>query len=158
MSGAGGRGAAAAVVSALQTALAAEHAAVYGYGMAGAHLAGRSQVQAQRDWTAHQRARDTLAALLTARGSSPAAAAASYQLPFPVHSARSAVALAAYLEDRLATAYLGLVALPDRNLRQLGARSVGAAALRAATWRQRTVAFPGLTVPGPAAPGGSPAS
>jgi hypothetical protein len=126
---------------------------VYGYGVAGAHLAGHRQVQAQRDWTAHQRARDTLAALLTARGGAPVAEAASYQLPFPVSSARSAVALAAYLEDRLATAYLGLVALTDHNLRLLGARSVEAAALRATSWRHRTVAFPGLALPGPATPG-----
>jgi hypothetical protein len=39
--------------AALQGALAAEHAAVYGYGVVGAMLAGTAQVDARADWTAH---------------------------------------------------------------------------------------------------------
>jgi hypothetical protein len=140
-------------VRALQAALAAEHAAVYGYGVAGAHLAGRGRALARRDWAAHEAARDALAAMLTARGVTPVAAATSYQLPFPVTSARAAVALAALLEDRVAACYLALVALTDQGLRMLGARSLAAAALRAAAWRGHTVPFPGMTVPpGPAPP------
>ncbi len=133
-----------AVARALQAALAAEHAAVYGYGVAGAHLAGRRQLQAQQDWNAHQAARDTVAGLLTARGITPATAAATYQLPFPVQTGRAAVALAALLEDRVTAAYLGVVALTDPGLRMFGARSAQTAALRAAGWRGRTAAFPGL--------------
>lgn len=150
-------------VAALQTALAAEHAAVYGYGIAGAHLATvpRRLAAARRDWSIHEAARDRLSAMLTARGAVPAPAAVSYALPFPVRSPKAAAALAVLLEDRVATAYLGLVALTDRGLREFGARSVRTAALRAATWRGHTVAFPGLTDPaaGPgrtdAASGGS---
>ena len=40
-------------VAALQAALAAENAAIFGYGVAGAHLTGSSQAAAERDWTAH---------------------------------------------------------------------------------------------------------
>lgn len=141
----GRRPAGPAVTAALQTALAAEHAAIYGYGVAGARLGGSSQAAALRDWNLHQAARDSLAALLTARGVTPVGTAAAYALPFPVRSARAAAALAALLEDRVATAYLGLVALPGRQLRLLGARSVEDAALRAAAWRHTTVPFPGLT-------------
>lgn len=133
------------VTRALQAALAAEHAAVYGYGVTGAHLTGHRQAAALRDWNGHQAARDALAALLSARGATPVAAAAAYQLPFPVRSAQAAVSLAAFLEDQVTTAYLGLVALTDLRLRALGARSVQAAALRAAAWRGRTTAFPGLS-------------
>jgi len=140
---------AAAAASALQAALAAEHAAVYGYGVAGAHLSGARQKAAARDWEIHQAARDTLAAMITALGAQPVAAAPAYRLPFPVHGSRAAVMLAAFLEDRVATAYLGVVALSEARLRLFGARALESAALRAAGWRGRTLAFPGLEAPAP---------
>jgi hypothetical protein len=138
-----------AAVRALQAALAAEHAAVYGYGVAGAHLAGARQRGAARDWTAHQAARDTLAAMITALGAQPVEAATAYRLPFPVRNGAAAVMLAAFLEDRVAAAYLGLVALDDARLRAFGARAVRSAALRAVGWRGRSLAFPGLELPAP---------
>jgi hypothetical protein len=130
--------------SALQSALAAEHAAIYGYGVAGAHLTGARQRAAQRDWTAHQLARDSLEAELTSRGAQPVAAQDAYQLPFPVRGHSAAIALAAFLEDRVAAAYLGLVALGDPRLRAWGARQVRASALRATAWSGNSAAFPGL--------------
>ena len=145
--------AAPAGVAALQQALAAENSAVYGYSVAGAHLTGKRRAAAVRNWAGHQNARDTLTAMLAARGAQPVAAAAVYQLPFSVHSAAAAVALVTLLEDRLSAAYLGLVGLDDPALRAFGARAVRAAALRAATWRRGTLAFPGLDVPVPQAPG-----
>jgi len=153
-----------AAVAALQAALAAENSAVYGYGAAGAHLAGARRAAAFRNWVGHENARDALTAMLTARGAQPAAAAAVYQLPFDVHSATAAVALMTLLEDRLSAAYLGLTGLADPAQRAFGTREVRAAALRAATWRGSTLAFPGLDVPAPLAPGpasqgrGSPAT
>jgi hypothetical protein len=116
-------------VRALQSALAAEHAAVYGYGVVGAHLTGSQQVTATTDWVAHQVARDRLEAMLRSLGSSqPTAAAVAYQLPVPVRNAREAVALAVVLEDRIATAYLGLVALSNRSRRPRCAQRPGAGA------------------------------
>lgn len=140
--------AARAAVAGLQAALGAEHAAVFGYAVAGAHLTGARRAAADRYWTAHETARDILTAMVTARGGQPEPAAASYALPFGVHGAQSATALAAYMEDRVASAYLGLVALRDIRLRDLGARAMQSAALRAAWWRDRALAFPGLEVPG----------
>jgi hypothetical protein len=137
---------AAGTVGALQSALAAEHAAVYGYGVVGAYLTGSQQGTATTDWVAHQVARDRLEAMLRSAGASqPTAAAVAYQLPMPVRNAREAVALAVVLEDRVATAYLGLVALSNTAIREYGAQQVQASALRAASWRGSTVAFPGLT-------------
>jgi Domain of unknown function (DUF4439) len=140
-------------VRALQAALTAENTAVYGYGVAGAHLTGARRAAAVRDWVAHENARDTLTAMLTARGSRPAAAAAAYALPFGVHNAATAVSLAALLEDRVAAVYLGLVALSEPSLRAFGAAGVRTAALRAAAWRGGTLAFPGFEVAPPSAPG-----
>jgi Domain of unknown function (DUF4439) len=138
--------------AALKDALAAENAAVFGYGVAGAQMSGRQRAQAGRDWVHHERARDMLTELLVSRGGEPPPAAPGYSLPFPVHGARSAAALAAYVEDRVTSAYLGLVALPDARLRALGASEVTAAALRATSWRGGTLAFPGLQEPAAGAP------
>jgi hypothetical protein len=129
---------------ALQSALAAEHAAIYGYGVVGAHLTGAPEQAAQRDWAAHQVARDTLEARLTSLGAAPVAAHDAYQLPFPVLSSNAAVSLAAFLENRVAAAYLGLVALDEPGLRDWGAQQVRAAALRATSWSGSAAAFPGL--------------
>lgn len=136
--------AAAPAVRALQTALAAEHTAVYGYAVAGAHLTGPRQQAATRGWIAHQKARDALTAMLAALGAQPVPASATYRMPFAVHNAQTAIALLALLEDGLATAYLGVVALTSDRLRLFGARSVQLAALRATGWRGSPLAFPGL--------------
>jgi Domain of unknown function (DUF4439) len=136
-------------VAALQAALAAEQAAVYGYGVAGAHLSGASQATAQQYWTAHREARDTLSTMIRTRGATPAATLAYYALPFPVNSAGSAEALAAHLEDGVTAAYLDLVTVPlsagAASLRTFGALAMQAAAGRAAHWRGSTIPFPGLS-------------
>jgi hypothetical protein len=142
-------------VAALRGALAAENSAVYGYGVVGAHLAGARRAAAVRNWVAHQKAGDALTGMLAARGARPVAAAAAYELPFAVRSAAAAIALATVLEDRLCAAYLGLVGLPDPELRGFGARAARTAALRAAAWRGSTLAFPGLDVPTPRPPRGA---
>ena len=138
---------------ALQRALAGEHAAAYGYGVIGAHLAGVQRASAAADWVAHQVSRDELAGLLRSRGAEPAAAAVAYQLPVPVGNAAQAQALAVILEERVAADYLALVALGDSRLRQLGAQRLTAAAVRAAAWRGRTEPFPGLPASALARPG-----
>ncbi len=140
------RRASAAEVSAMQAALSAEHAAIYGYGVAGAHLTGTDLTAATSDWVAHQVARDSLEAMLRAAGVAPVAAAVAYRLPQPVHGAVTAISLAVTLEERVTTAYLALVAGTSPGIRKFGARQVIAAAMRAAAWRGRTVAFPGYSV------------
>jgi len=135
-------------VSALQAALAAEDAAIFGYGVAGAHLTGSSQAAAGQYWAAHNEARDTLAAMISRLGMTPVAAQSSYQIPFPVQDATSAMALTAYLEDGVTRAYLGIVAVSDQRLRNFGALAMQDCAQRAAFWRGSTQAFPGLAAPG----------
>jgi hypothetical protein len=132
-------------VPALQAALAAEQAAVFGYGVAGAHLSGSKLAAAEQDWTGHNKARDALTAMISKLGASPVAAQAFYQLPFAVHDATSAMALAAYLEDGVTRAYLGIVAVSSARLRSFGALAMQGPARRAAYWRGTTQAFPGLS-------------
>ena len=151
-----------AELQALQAALAAEHAAVYGYGVSGAMLTGADNAAARGDWESHMTARDTLQAMITVLGAAPVAASAAYHLPFTVRDARSARRLAAALEDGVTRAYLGLVAVTDQTLRTFGALAMQEPAKRAAAWRGSTVAFPGmpatalgsrLASPGPVSPG-----
>ena len=134
-------------VPALQAALAAENAAIFGYGVAGAHLTGSSLAAAEQDWTRHNEARDTLVAMIRRLGATPAPTQAFYQIPFRVHDATSAMALAAYLEEGVTKAYLGLVAVSNQRLRRFGALAMQGTAQRAAFWRGSTQAFPGLSVP-----------
>jgi hypothetical protein len=142
---------AAAAVAALQQALAAEQAAAYGYGVVGSHLTAGSApaAAAAADWVAHLRAGSELTEMISDRGGQPVAAAVAYQLPFPVNSPTTAQQLAATMEDRVAQAYLVVVALPEQGLRSFGAQQVRAAALRAAAWRGTTEAFPGLPTTSP---------
>lgn len=133
-----------ATTRALQSALAAEQAAVYGYGVVGAYLTGAALATAVADWQAHQEASNTIGAMLRARRTQPAAPSVAYQLPIHVQTASDAVSLAVLIEDRIATTYLGLVGLGSTAVRKFGALHLQAAALRAAAWRGSTVAFPGL--------------
>jgi hypothetical protein len=97
--------------------------------------------------------------MLTSLGVKPVAAQPAYRLPFPVHGTRAAISLAGYLENQVAAAYLGIVALDDSRLRAWGAAQARACALRATTWLGRTVAFPGLASgagPATARPSASP--
>lgn len=131
-------------ITALQTALAAEHAAVYGYGVAGALLSGADLANAKADWNAHQLARDNLQAMLTRLGATPVTASPAYKLPFTVGSAAAARRLAAALEDGLTSAYLAMVAVSNPNLRFFAAKAMQTAAVRATAWSGSTVAFPGM--------------
>jgi hypothetical protein len=140
----GGGRASAAAITALQAALAAENAAIFGYGVAGAYLAGARQATATAYWNDHRAARDALAGLLRGYGKQPVAAADAYRLPFGVRTAAEAVSLAAFLEDGVTTAYLGVVAAGDAGLRAFGARAMQNPAIRATYWRGPGVAFPGI--------------
>jgi hypothetical protein len=143
-----GASSAAATVRALQSALAAEQAAVYAFGVIGAYLSGNDRATATTDWLAHQTAQDTIEAMLRSRGADPDAAAVAYQLPIAVRDQGEAVMLAVIIEDRIAAAYLGLVAVTATSVRQFAAIQLQASALRAAAWRGATIAFPGLTAAG----------
>lgn len=144
-------------IAKLQAALAAEQAACYGYGVVGAYLSGTDAARADSDWIAHELARDSLTATITAAGADPVPAAVAYRLPIQVRSATQATALAVIIEERVAQAYTGLVGVTDPTLRALGARQLRDAALRAATWSHATAAFPGLPGHGLSAPGSAPA-
>lgn len=157
------------VPAALQRVLAAEHAAVYGYPVAGVRLTEPGQVQRARELeSAHRQVRDDLMAQLTRLGLTPVGAQPVYRPPEartgtapatrpeprtdPIAAARSAV----LLEEGCADAYRYLLtAAVAAGGQQLAVRTqalsgLAAAAAAATTWRalatpaKPTVAFPGL--------------
>ncbi|MFF4056699.1 ferritin-like domain-containing protein [Streptomyces sp. NPDC001668] len=131
-------------LEALQKALAAEHAAVYGYGVVGGRIGEGRRAEAMAAYDAHRARRDALAREVRGLGATPVAAAAAYALPFPVPDSAAAVRLAADLEDRVAGVYADLVRATEGGRRSTGAEALREAAVRAVRWRGRSVAFPGL--------------
>lgn len=128
----------------LRTVLAAEHAAVYGYGIVGAHLTDGERAFAGEAWNAHRANRDRLRLLLAGGGPSPAPAAPAYRLPFEVDGPQTAARLAARLEEGAIEAYVGLVAVSEPTLRRFASLAMQDCAGRATRWRRAAAAFPGL--------------
>ncbi|MGP3688788.1 ferritin-like domain-containing protein [Streptomyces sp. IBSNAI002] len=132
-------------LEASQAALAAEHAAAYGYGVIGARTAGPRAAEAREAYGGHLARRDSLARTVRELGGAPRPAEAAYALPFEVRDAGDAERLAAEIEARVAGAYSDLVRAAEGPLRREAADALSAAAVRAARWRGVGVAFPGLT-------------
>lgn len=129
---------------ALQAALGAEHAAVYGYGVVGGNIGEARREEAREGYDAHRARRDELVRAVRDLGGRPVAADAAYALPFPVRDADSAVRLAAELERRVAGVYSDLVRASEGDRRGIAARALREAAVRAVRWQGGSVAFPGL--------------
>lgn len=129
---------------ALQAALAAEHAAVYGYGVVGGRVAKERRTDARAAYDAHRARRDALVRDVRDTGGEPVVAAAGYALPFPVPDAAAAVRLAAELENRVAGVYADLVRASRGERRRAAAEALREAAVRAVRWSGESVAFPGL--------------
>ncbi|MCX0246347.1 MULTISPECIES: ferritin-like domain-containing protein [Streptomyces] len=131
-------------LEAAQAALAAEHAAVYGYGVAGGRVGSKRRAEATAAFHAHRARRDALVRTVRDLGGEPVASDAAYALPFAVPDAAAAVRLAAVLEDRVGYVYSDLVRAADGSLRRSAADALREAAVRAARWRGSGVPFPGL--------------
>jgi hypothetical protein len=123
-------------VAALQAALAAELAIVYGYGVVGAHLAAAAETYASDRLTEHMLRRDKLTDLITAAGATPVTARVAYQLPVAVTDAKSASLLGAHLEQGADGAYWDLVAAapPSSPTRSLAIGWLAESAVAANQW------------------------
>ncbi len=130
----------------LQALLAAEHAAVFGYGVLGARLAGPQRLAAQTAENAHRARRDDLTARLRALGQTPVATRPSYDVATPGQA--EALALAVRLEEGMAVRWRDLAGgTVDKELRALGIAGLTETAVQAAQWRlTQGVPAPGVTV------------
>lgn len=144
------------VDAAWRAAVAAEHQAVFGYGLLGPRLSGPDQQLAVAASNAHETLRDTNEAALARAHVAPVPPQADYPALYPVPDAARARALAVRLEDACAAAwrflYLQAASDPGRAahpLRRPAQAALTASAVRAARWRARvspaqpTQAFPG---------------
>jgi Domain of unknown function (DUF4439) len=141
--------AAVTAAEALQPCLAAEHAAVFGYGLLGGVLsAAVSEAPAAKaaltSYDAHRGRRDALTELIEAAGGKPVAAEAAYDAPFPVAGVPSARRLARYLEARCATVYARATAVTTQDTRAMVSGTLLDCAVRGARWGSGPTAFPGL--------------
>ncbi|MFE3036668.1 ferritin-like domain-containing protein [Streptomyces canus] len=131
-------------LEALQLALAAEHAAVYGYGVVGGRIGEARRAEAKAAYDSHRARRDALVRAVRDLDGKPVAAAPAYALPFPVPDPAAAVRLAADLEDRVAGVWSDVVRATGGERRRTAAEALREAAVRAVRWRGESVAFPGL--------------
>jgi hypothetical protein len=137
--------------AALREALAAEHTAIWGYGVVGAALGPKGRAPAEAAEAAHRDVRDRVTALLADRKVDPVREQAAYALPFPVLSATDAAALGVVLEEGVAAAWVRVLdQAAQRSTRELAVGLLSAAEVRAVTWRVAagrtpvTSALPGL--------------
>lgn len=139
-----------ATTDALGTAVDAENAAIFAYGVTTAFVSsGRRQTVAE-NIAAHRALRDALDEAIRAGGGTPPEAATGYTLPTQVTDGVSAARAALTAEDDCAEAYRQVLERAETpEARRLGVDGLTGSASRAAAWRmvlqQRpaTVAFPG---------------
>lgn len=140
-------------VDALQEALAAEHAAVWVYGVAAAFVSGALAMRLDEAATAHQARRDATERILIDAGVSPVPSEPGYLTPNPVTDASSALRLVVTAETDAAAAWRSVVerSPADPDLRGGALEALTAAAVRATRWRIAAGTTP-TTVPFPGAP------
>lgn len=140
-------------VEALQAALAAEHAAVWVYGVAGAFVSSALTRRLDEATTAHQARRDATQRMLIDAGVSPVPSEPGYLSPEPVTDTASALRLIITAEIDAAAAWRSVVerSSADPDLRGAALEALTAAAVRATRWRVTAGTAP-LTVPFPGAP------
>lgn len=135
----------------LQSCLAAEHAAVYGYGLLGgvlsAAVSGTALAKAATSsYDVHRARRDRLTQLLRVAGERPVAAAPAYQVPVQVSGPDTASRLARILESRCAVVYARATAQLLPGARRLVSTALVDCATRGVSWGAEASAFPGLAV------------
>lgn len=136
-------------IAALQTALAAEHAALWMYGLVAAYNPKvRDDVAAAV--ISHQGTRDTAANMIVGGGGTPVGPDAAYTAPEPASDPASALALALAIEADCANAWRAVAGFTDDStLRGTALSALTECAMRMVGWRRAaksdpiTVAFPG---------------
>ena len=132
---------------ALQTALAAEHAAVYVLGT----LGGRTSQTADPDlflaiseaFAAHRLRRDELTAAIAGLDAEPVAAEAAYDVPSGLDRSAQIARVARETEQSCATTYAWLVANTVDEMRRWAIRALNETAVRVLTLRGTPEMFPG---------------
>lgn len=133
---------------ALQTALAAEHAAVHVYGTLGARTSASATPQLFTEiseaYSDHRARRDLLTARVRDAGEPPVPAEPAYQLPEPLETPAQVQAAARGVEHRCSATYVWLVEQTSGADRRLAVTALTSTAVRALAFRGSPEIFPGL--------------
>lgn len=134
-------------VEALQTALAAEHAAVWVYGLLGGRTSAGATPELYRTvseaYAAHRGRRDQLVRLLAERDEQPVAAEPAYEVSGPVTGPDRVRAVALETEQSCAATYSWLVANTVAEERRWAIGALNEAAVRELAFRGTPEMFPG---------------
>ncbi|PXY27965.1 ferritin-like domain-containing protein [Prauserella muralis] len=123
-------------VGALQQALAAEHAAMWVYGLVSAFLPADYAAGIDNGTDAHRDRRDACERVLTAAGVTPRPPEAAYVPPEPVRGEDAAVQLVVTAETDAANAWHGVLERTgDAGLRRLATQALIGSATRCTSWR-----------------------
>lgn len=133
-------------MSTLVDALAAEQAAIYGYGVLGAHASGLQLSRMQQAYDAHRARRDALLGFADGRGLTPPPGAV-YPTPAAIDTPAGLQAAAAAIETSCLAPYAALVAASSRQLRSWAATALGDCAVRAVEFGAPATPLPGLAPP-----------
>ena len=137
-------------VQAVQTALAAEHAAVWTYGLVSAFV--EQGPKTAEGANAHRARRDATERLLRDASAEPVPPAPAYLPPAPVTDATSAIAALVAVEIDACVAWRGVLErTEDADLRRTALDALTGCAVRATRWRKAGGLLPaGLAMPGTA--------
>lgn len=129
--------------AALFDAVAAEHAAIYGYGLVSAHVMPDENELVSKAVAEHRDRRDTGVNMLTERSIKVPLAAIGYQLPLVVDTPNNAAKLAIRIETDCAVAWRAVLEQSDTEQdRAFAGTALTQCALMAARWRQVLGAWP----------------
>lgn len=135
------------VLESLQTALAAEHAAVHLYAVLGGRtrtaVSPALRTELDRAYAAHRARRDQLTSFVLDEGGEPVAAEPAYELPTGLETADGVTAAALDLEHVAAETYAWLVANVVGGQRRWAVAALENTAVRALTFRGSPEIFPG---------------
>jgi hypothetical protein len=135
-------------LEALQTALAAEHAALHVYGALGARTSLSAtpglyaELVAAHD--AHRDLRDQLTERVREAGAEPVAAEPAYELPAPLATPADVTAAALDIERTCETTYVWVVEQTSGQERRFAVSALTSTAVRALAFRGSPEIFPGL--------------
>lgn len=129
--------------AALFDAVAAEHAAIYGYGMVSAHVMPEDNDLVSTSVAQHRDRREAAVALMNEQSVKVPLPAAGYQLPMVVNNAANAAKLAIRLESDCAVAWRAVLEQTDSEQnREFAVKALTQCAVLAARWRKVLGAWP----------------
>lgn len=135
---------------ALFDAIAAEHAAIYGYGLVSAHVMPDENELVSKSVAEHRDRREAAVAMLTDQSANVPLPAPGYRLPMVVNTPNTAAKLAIQMESDCAVAWRAVLEQSDSEQdRTFAGTALTQCAVTAARWRvvlgawPVTEAFPG---------------